>query len=406
MEPTNPLNSTTAPLDSKQQRSGIALCLSGGGYRAALFHLGALRRLNELDILSKIRTISSVSGGSIIAAQLASYLVRSGIQGRNFTSDEFESGIAIPIRHFTSTNIRNWPLFKRFVLPWNWFNRSTQVNALSQKYKERLTGLDVTQLPAQPNFVFCSTELGCGVNWIIERHRLGNYWLGYASPPLDWSVAKAVASSSCFPPLFDPMKVEISPGNLTGGRLETGSERDGLVSSIRLSDGGVYDNLGMEPVRETHEYILVSDGGAPFRLEPSRSVIRQWKRYFDIASNQVGALRKRWLISDFNARLLDGTYWGVGSAVERYGSEFTVGYSKSLASDHISRIRTDLNRFTVSEQSILENHGYIMADAAVRKHASTLIKDKVLPLAIPHPDWMDEVLVRAALAKSHKRSLL
>ena len=43
----------------------LALCLSGGGFRAALFHLGALRRLNELGILSRVDTIASVSGGSI-----------------------------------------------------------------------------------------------------------------------------------------------------------------------------------------------------------------------------------------------------------------------------------------------------------------------------------------------------
>src|SRR5438552_1583288 len=60
-----------------ENRSGTALCLSGGGFRAALFHLGALRRLNELGILSRIDTITSVSGGSIIAAHLAGYLVSS-----------------------------------------------------------------------------------------------------------------------------------------------------------------------------------------------------------------------------------------------------------------------------------------------------------------------------------------
>src|SRR5262245_31835308 len=50
---------------------GIALCLSGGGFRAALFHLGAIRRLDELGVLSRLETISSVSGGSILAAFLA-----------------------------------------------------------------------------------------------------------------------------------------------------------------------------------------------------------------------------------------------------------------------------------------------------------------------------------------------
>ena len=55
-------------------RSGLALCLSGGGFRASLFHLGAVRRLNELGILSKVTTISSVSGGSILSAHLATTL--------------------------------------------------------------------------------------------------------------------------------------------------------------------------------------------------------------------------------------------------------------------------------------------------------------------------------------------
>src|SRR5438067_8951070 len=51
---------------------GIGLCLSGGGYRAMLFHAGALWRLNELGYLPKLDRISSVSGGSITAGVLAS----------------------------------------------------------------------------------------------------------------------------------------------------------------------------------------------------------------------------------------------------------------------------------------------------------------------------------------------
>src|SRR5258708_36896146 len=61
-----------APLP-KAKRKGIGLCLSGGGFRATLFHLGALRRLNELGVLSRsdFRTVASVSGGPIMSAQLA-----------------------------------------------------------------------------------------------------------------------------------------------------------------------------------------------------------------------------------------------------------------------------------------------------------------------------------------------
>src|SRR3990167_4758947 len=55
----------------KPPEEGIALCLSGGGYRAMLYHAGALWRLNELGLLSQLKRVSSVSGGSIAAGVLA-----------------------------------------------------------------------------------------------------------------------------------------------------------------------------------------------------------------------------------------------------------------------------------------------------------------------------------------------
>ena len=68
-------SSSTLP-GGDQVRKGVAMCLSGGGYRAALFHVGALRRLNELGVLIKITTFCTVSGGSILAGQAFSCSVR------------------------------------------------------------------------------------------------------------------------------------------------------------------------------------------------------------------------------------------------------------------------------------------------------------------------------------------
>ena len=58
-------------LDLDGLKDGIALCLSGGGYRAMLFHAGSIWRLNELGLLKKINLVSSVSGGSITSGALA-----------------------------------------------------------------------------------------------------------------------------------------------------------------------------------------------------------------------------------------------------------------------------------------------------------------------------------------------
>src|SRR4029077_16907184 len=94
-------------------RSGVGLCLSGGGFRATLFHMGALRRLNELGVLSKLDTISSVSGGSITAAALATALAGGGPL-------DWDRGVAAPLRAFTARDRRTAAVFAR-LLPWNWF---------------------------------------------------------------------------------------------------------------------------------------------------------------------------------------------------------------------------------------------------------------------------------------------
>ncbi len=46
----------------------LGLALSGGGFRASLFHIGVLARLAELDLLGKVEVLSTVSGGSIVGA--------------------------------------------------------------------------------------------------------------------------------------------------------------------------------------------------------------------------------------------------------------------------------------------------------------------------------------------------
>src|SRR5208283_2940969 len=83
--------------------NSIGLSLSGGGFRATLFHLGVIRRLHEFGILAKLTTVSSVSGGSILNGFLASRPVSpfSGVV-------DFEGSIAKPMRDFCAIDIRRW----------------------------------------------------------------------------------------------------------------------------------------------------------------------------------------------------------------------------------------------------------------------------------------------------------
>ena len=89
MTPDSNPSSPVRPIPTDTEvapRPGIALCLSGGGYRAMLFHLGALWRLNELACLPKLTRISSVSGGSITA----------GVLGHRWSRLAFVQNVATP----------------------------------------------------------------------------------------------------------------------------------------------------------------------------------------------------------------------------------------------------------------------------------------------------------------------
>jgi NTE family protein len=384
------------------QRHGIGLCLSGGGFRATLFHLGALRRLQELGVLAQLWTISSVSGGSVAAAHLATRAP----SPLSLSSAEWEGRIAAPLRTLTRRNFRTPALLAR-LLPWNWFRPSAAVEALARSFERRLTFLELGDLPALPMFVFSATDMAFGDNWTFQKDRMGAYQPGYVTPfPAQWPLARAVAASACFPPVFNPMRLAFSKESYVDGQAFAGRDRDEAFEDLRLTDGGNYDNLALEPVWKKHETVLVSDGGGIFPFQPDRNLFRRLRRYTAIVENQARALRKRWLVASFQTGVLHGTYWGIGSARSRYDPNDRTGYSKDFAQSVIASIRTDMDAFSEPEAAVLENHGYLMADVAVQKHVKELARSPVPALAIPHPDWMDEVRVRKALARSHKRRLL
>ncbi|HYU43881.1 MAG TPA: patatin-like phospholipase family protein, partial [Vicinamibacteria bacterium] len=129
-----------APLP-KAKRKGIGLCLSGGGFRATLFHLGALRRLNELGVLSRsdFRTVASVSGGSIMSAQLADAFTHLVLTpGQAIPREVWDRDVQAPLRAFTTKDVRTGPFLRR-LLPWNLGRSGTTVEALAQRYERDLT---------------------------------------------------------------------------------------------------------------------------------------------------------------------------------------------------------------------------------------------------------------------------
>jgi len=402
-----PTDIVPSPLP-RTERRGIGVCLSGGGFRATLFHAGALRRLNELGLLTcaDFRTVASVSGGSITAARLATALARVSVRpGEPVAPEDWEREFQAPLRALTRTDVRTVPFLKRF-LPWKIWKSETTVEALAARYERDLTSLRLAALPARPDFLFLATDMAYGVSWTFTREWMGDYQVGYMPPPAEFPVARAVAASACFPPLFGPLRLRLDPAALKGGSAPRDAAREACLSDCRLTDGGGYDNMGLEPVWKDHAVVLVSDAGGLFTHQSDRGLLWRVPRYQAIQERQARALRKRWLMASFAQGTIEGAYWGVGSAPARY-AEGAAGYSKALAREVVAEIRTDIDAFSDAEAAVLENHGYFLAEAALRRHAAALLPESPAPAVAPHPDWMpparSEEAIRAALADSARR---
>jgi NTE family protein len=399
----------THPQPTARHSGRIALCLSGGGYRAALFHLGGLRRLDELGVLSKVDTISSVSGGSVMAAQIAGHLVanRSAWAQPGDPVAGFAEGIAGPMVEQAKRDIRTRAALARVWPPWNLWSENAQVDVLARELATGSVGMPLAQVPERPRFVFCSTDAVFRVLWTFDSgtHEMGDSNAGRA-PLGDFTIARAAAASCCLPLLFQPMRID---AELTGGASDCGRRRP--EGPIEIVDGGIYDDLGVEPVWGDHATVLVSDGGPAFKAKP-RIPPLAWRdlRYAITLMEQASEVRKRWFLARLRHGELAGGYWGITALPSDYGHPPVVDphpadpYPDELIRCWIAFVRDDLDAFSEGERAVLQNHGYLMADIAVHATAPGLIENDSRP-AVPFPEYMDEARAKAALKDSDKPRL-
>ncbi|MFC6421972.1 patatin-like phospholipase family protein [Ornithinimicrobium tianjinense] len=409
---------------ARRPRSGTALCLSGGGFRAALFHLGAVRRLDELGVLGRLRTISAVSGGSIVANLLAHPdLEWPDPAGPPARVGGLEELVAAPLRTLTARNVRTPALLAR-LRPEAWGRAGVTTTVLADELERAVPwwGTDLREhRRGGPVILTGATETGYGVSWVFAdarsvgpRGRVGDHRLGFAAPPPGLRIVDAVAASCAHPPWFEPFQLDGRELGLSGGvpDLDEPPEvRDAILRRLELADGGVYDNYGLEQVWSDHATVLVSDGGAVFRGRAAGSPVGRLWHLLSIAANGGQTTRLRWLRASFSAGILDGATWSLEtpntvSPVPGHAPEAGLvdGYPAGLVAA-INRVRTDLDAFTPDEQMVLERHGYVVSDASVRRHSpATVALDA--PLQPPHPQVADLDRARLALARSARVTAL
>jgi len=258
-----------APLvePSARTRPRVGLALSGGGFRAAVFGLGALRALHDRGVLRDVAVVSGISGGSLLAAMWA--------YGPDSFAD-FDSSIAELVTAGLQWELVRRALRPRAVLadaasvasaaagrPFGVQRTSTRTEALvgalaARPFGQRLLG-DVTH--AGLSTVISATDLATG-NAVRFGSKVSSVSsIGDITDPVP--VADAVAASAAYPVLLPHLR-----------RTYSVSRRDGTreTRSLLMTDGGVYDNLGVTPLlprrsaaHTSHvynlDYIIAVDAG-------------------------------------------------------------------------------------------------------------------------------------------------
>lgn len=251
LTPTEP-----APTTAEGPLGPLAVSLSGGGYRAAAFHLGTLRFLNHVDLLRDVVGLSTVSGGTICGMGW----VVSALDGKPF--EEFYTSFSA---YLCRTNVIQEALEgltshrNHGSTAWASLIRSAaEVYARPDLFGDRrfaeVLGSDTLQLEEA---IFNSTEFHTALDFRFRRSSNPRTILGNRNYPLPREVAQhirladIVAASSCFPGGFEPLVfpqqfrwTDQYPLDIALNDLGV-DFKDGLP----LMDGGIYDNQGVDSLQ-------------------------------------------------------------------------------------------------------------------------------------------------------------
>jgi NTE family protein len=371
-EPVQPGPSNEVPRPPEQ---GAGLCLSGGGYRAMVFHIGVLWRLYEAGMLKSVKRISSVSGGSITAGVLALKWRKLSFDPARLRTD-FVPEVVTPLRGLAGETIDADSVITGVLFPGSISDR------IAAAYDEHLFhGATLQDMPDEPRFVINATNVQSGVLWRFMKPFMRDYRVGEVKNPTV-PLAKAVAASSAFPPVLSPCELRLDESDFTPNSGDD-LQRRPFTTRVFLTDGGVYDNLGLETVWKRYQTVLVSDAGGQLapEEEPKSDPARHAYRVLNLIDNQVRALRKRQAVDSFKSGARKGAYWGIRTNIADYqlADALPCPFDKTM---ELAETPTRLKRMNDNLQERLINWGYAVCDAALRKHVDTTLAK---PAGFPYP---------------------
>jgi predicted acylesterase/phospholipase RssA len=408
---------------SQQSPRRLGMALSGGGLRAAFFHVGVLAQMARLGLLRHVEVLSTVSGGSIIGALYYLHVKRLLEEKPDaaITDQDYQALVArIEVDFFAAVkqNVRvrsllnPWKLLKT-CLPT--YSRCDHLGYLFDQFfyrpavgSSRTSPIQMRELPIRPKggpdefhptrdnaarsakvpmLLINATALNTGHNWRFEAVRMGEpqrqsavaeeidkmvrlrrptSYDDITPRQQDFELGLAVAASSCVPALFPPLAI-------------SGLYADGI--RVQLVDGGVHDNQGIQGLLDMEcTHFVVSDASEQLDEEPApgTEVVPVLDRSAAVLQNRVREeqlfrlLERDGLPTAF-MHLRKGLSAEAIAWLDRNGQPAAAPQTERVAradfgvpkavQEALSHIRTDLDAFSEVEAYSLMLDAYLMSDA-------------------------------------------
>lgn len=358
----------------------IGIALSGGGFRAASFHAGVLLYLAENDLLEEITHISSVSGGSLLTGLILN------ISGYKWPSSESYIKLVFGTIRETLTNksLQNEAISRLILNPLNWKFLLSRANVVAQTIEEEWgISENLSSIKASPTWSINATTAETGRRFRFKNQKMGDFELGYASCA-DFPLAKAMAISAAFPGGIGPLSIHPTDYVWHNWGQDSHDEIKPPFSNLHLYDGGVYDNLGLEPLFDIGrqeikdssdadiDYVIVSDAQAPFDRTSIPNALNPLRlmRVADIAFDQTRALRVRSFVNFLRKNPGKGAYFQIGVSAIDSINKFSKDHedaAKALLTEQwqsrnqaatAKKFPTTLKRLSSDDFSLIARHGY------------------------------------------------
>lgn len=356
-------------ISSVPSQGRFGLALSGGGIRAAVFHLGALKHLAELGMLEQVTQISTVSGGSLVIGAIFSHAGGRWPSSEEYLNDVLPrlsqiltSGDLFSVRALGLTGLatENWKVFLR------------RANVLANLLRSRWgITLGLCDLPVSPVWHINTTCYETGKNWRFTRDSMGDWQSGRHYSP-DVGLAEAMAASAAVPYAIGALRLNLPEH----GWWETDPatkqplrKKERPFTGVRLWDGGAYENMALEQLYKPMtglqdcDILICSDASGPLGKPASivgslaRGTLAS-PRLFDIASDQIRSLRSRMFLKSIRQQEIRGFLFRIGTSARQFAA--APGEMDGLSDQECARCLnypTTLKRIEKGDFDLIVRHG-------------------------------------------------